>query len=81
MTDNVSDLKWLFSHLRVMCHSVMVDVITQAKRMEYYTVNTHTHTGAQYTHFLQLFENSIENTLCSTIAIVYCVIVLTKLNV
>lgn len=41
MTDNVSDLKWLFSHLRVMCHSVMVDVITQAKRMEYYTVNTH----------------------------------------
>lgn len=35
MTDNVSDFEWLFSHLRVICHSVMVDVITQANRMEY----------------------------------------------
>lgn len=34
MADNVRDSEWLFSHLRVMCHSVMVDVTTQAKRME-----------------------------------------------
>lgn len=56
MADNVSDFEWLFSHLRVMCHSVMVDVTTQAKRME--------HTRARPTHSsLQLFKNSIENTL------------------